>query len=88
VTTTYRGKVAERRVIDPGDDARLLCCWDDCGRDGLELHKAREYLGVDPGTRTPIWTWYVFCTERHKMYWVNSVKDLYNLPPGYRLAVI
>ena len=86
--TTYRGKLSERRIIDPQDETRLLCCWNDCDRYGLELHKAREYLGIDPRTSGPIYTWYVFCTERHKMYWVNSVRDLFNLPPGYKLAVV
>lgn len=85
---TYRGKRSERRVIDPVDDARLMCCWTECERDGYDLYKAREYLGINPVTGAPIYTWYVFCSERHKMYWVNSVHDLNNLPPGYKLAVI
>ncbi len=88
MTMTYRGKRSERRVIDPADDARLMCCWTECEKDGYELYKAREYLGTNPNTGSPMYTWYVFCCERHKMYWVNSVRDLNNLPPGYKLAVI
>lgn len=86
--TTYRGKVSERRVRDTRDGAVLMCCWNDCERPGTELHKAREWLGSDPLTGAPIFTWYVFCTDRHKMYWVNSTHDLFNLPPGYKLAVV
>ena len=84
--TTYRGKVCSKNVRDRTDGSRLLCCWLDCERYGLELFKAREYLGDDGGG--PIYTWYVFCSERHKMYWVNSTRDHFNLPAGYKLAVI
>jgi len=28
--------------------------------------------------------WYVFCSERHKRMWINSPRDLYNLPSGER----
>lgn len=86
--TTYRGKVSDRHVRDVKDGSRLLCCWLDCDRYGTETHKAREFLGHDPQTGLPIVTWYVFCTERHKAYWVNSTKNHRNLPPGYRLSVI
>lgn len=86
--TSFRGKVSDRYVIDHQDDARLLCCWTECEKYGYDSHKAREYLGTDPHTGGPIYTWYVFCSERHKMFWVHSVKDLNNLPPGYKLAVI
>lgn len=84
--SSYRGKLSERQVRDTRDGARLLCCWLDCEKYGLELFKAREYLGTEASG--PVYTWYVFCSERHKMYWVNSVRDHFNLPPGYKLAVI
>lgn len=91
--TTYTGKRIERRVVDMQnldrtDDNHLLCCWADCYRHGVELHKARVYLGVDPRHGGPIYTWYVFCSEKHKMYWVHAPRGLNNLPPGYRLSVI
>lgn len=91
--TTFRGKLSERRVVDVQnldrtDDNHLLCCWDDCEKYGTELHKAREFLGVDPRHGGPIFTWYVFCSERHKMFWVNAPRGLYKLPAGYRLSAI
>lgn len=86
--TAYRGKMSGKHVIDPSDGAHLLCCWDDCERPGLTLHRVRIFEGVDPRTLAPIYTWKVFCTERHKMYYVNSPRDHKNLPPGHRLAII
>jgi hypothetical protein len=86
--STYRGKVTDRRVIDPADDRRLLCCWLDCEQYGVESHKAREYLGFDPRTGGPIFTWYVFCCDRHKQYFAHSTVHNKNLPPGFRLAVV
>lgn len=88
--TSYAGKRVERRVLDREnaerlDDHHLLCCWDTCDRYGLEIFKVRVKYGT-PGV--PYDTWYVFCSERHKMYWVNSTRDLYNLPPGYKRAVV
>lgn len=91
--TTYTGKRTERRVVDlqnagRTDDDYLLCCWDDCYEHGVELHKTRLYLGDDPRHGGPIYTWYVFCSERHKMYWVNAPRGLYKLPAGFKLSQI
>lgn len=62
-------------VIDPQDGAHLLCCWGPCERYGHHEHRAR--------VREPLRTvWYVFCTERHRMFWVNSHRDHLNLPAG------
>ena len=63
------------------DDHHLLCCWDDCERYAVSLYWAR----VDESTLyAPKFVWYYFCSETCKQYWVNSTKDLYNLPAGMR----
>lgn len=86
---TYIGKLHSRGVIDHSDGARLLCCWDDCEKYGTILHKVRIYEGINPSAGgAPIYSWKVFCTERHKMYYVNAPRGLNKLPPGYRLTVI
>lgn len=78
--------VQKKRNWETG--TRYLCCWADCDRDGVELHKVilHEHRGpceyADP-TGHPVM---VFCSERHKMYHVNSHRDLNNLPAGYRKA--
>jgi len=65
----------------------LLCCWTECEKPGYDLHKARTH---DHAPRLPCdhplskHTWWVFCSDRHKQYWVNSHRDMGNLPAGYR----
>lgn len=79
--------IAEKKVInlDHGGAKHVMCGWDDCENDGYDLHQARVNYGK---AETPHVVKYVFCTERHKMFWVNSVKSYGNLPPGYRRSFI
>lgn len=85
--TAYVGKLSGRGVFDPQDDARLLCCWDDCEKYGLTLYRVRIYEGTNPSAgNAPIFSWKVFCSERHKMLYVNGPKSYGRLPAGYRLA--
>lgn len=54
----------------------LMCCWDDCEKDGYELYKLdRE------GIR------YVFCSERHRGYFAYSHRGYGQLPPGMKSSV-
>jgi hypothetical protein len=87
--TTYVGKLNGRGVFDPADDARLLCCWDTCERYGTTLHRVRIFEGRNPQAgNAPIYSWKIFCTERHKMLYVNAPRGLNKLPAGYRLSSI
>jgi len=78
------------RVIDPSDGAALPCCFDDCDREGSDRYMTRTREIVSPPM--PAYgvpghyknVWYVFCSERHKRMWINSPRDLYNLPSGER----
>ena len=72
-----------KKVRKIGDENRpwLLCCWQECEKDGVEMHKARVKEG------TAGYCFYVFCSERHKMYWVNSHRDNGNLPAGWKYSV-
>lgn len=73
---SYEGRVI-RHVVNRETGRRLMCCWTECENDGVELHKAVTREGIH------IRHW-VFCSERCKMYWVNSSKDMGNLPAGYK----
>lgn len=66
------------------DDHHLLCCWDTCEKDALSLYWARENNSTLVAKQ---YVWYYFCSERHKQYWVNSTRDLYNLPAGLRTVL-
>ena len=70
--------------LDSGDGRKLVCCWDDCERPGVELHKLllhdhpvdrgcqaadRISLGAGSGTAH---RWAVFCTDRHRLFYANA----------------
>lgn len=87
--TPHLGGAAEvgGRVVDTRDGQTLLCCWSDCERAGLLLYRVRIYEGYNPVTLLPVYSWKVFCTERHKQFYVAAPRHLNKLPPGFRLAV-
>jgi hypothetical protein len=59
----------------------LVCCWDTCEKNGFELYKVidREHQ-AEPVT-------FVFCSERHKQYFLHSHIALGKLPEGMRNIV-
>lgn len=75
-----------RRAINLDNGGRPLpCCWDECDRDGTTLyqHTSCEHdvinLSCAHADRTAIvhsgrtaHTIYVFCSQRHRAYWVNA----------------
>lgn len=67
--------------LDHAGDRHVMCAWDECEKDGYELHKARVNYGT---AGQPHVVSHVFCCENHKQYWINSVNSYGNLPPGYR----
>lgn len=76
-----------KKVInfDHAGDKKIYCAWDECDRDGYELHRVKVNYGT---AGTPHNVTYVFCTDRHKQYWLHSEKKYGNLPPGYRLSCV
>lgn len=87
-----RHAIIEKKVInhDRGG-THVMCAWDDCEKDGVELHKVRV-LDTKPGI-TPTYIHYVFCSERHRQYWINSAPrdgsiGYGNLPAGYRSSIL
>lgn len=79
--------IAEKKVInlDHAGARHVMCAWDDCQRDGVDLHQVRVNYGK---ADTPHVVKHVFCSERHKQYWINSVRGYGMLPPGFRRSVI
>lgn len=69
--------------LDHGGARHVMCAWDDCEKDGVELHKVRVNYGK---ADTPHIVNHVFCSERHLQFWVNSTKAYGKLPPGYKLS--
>jgi hypothetical protein len=67
------------KMISGTTGQRIPCCWVDCYRPGDTNHEAQ--------VKEPLRTLhYLFCSERHLLYWVNSHVDMGNLPAGSRSA--
>lgn len=71
--------------VNGGPTKYVMCAWDDCEHDGYELYKVRLNTGK---ADTPRIVTHLFCTERHKQYWLNSTRSYGNLPPGFRRSTI
>ena len=73
VRGTTHARVMRRVILREG--ARIgnnaQCCWDECDADGYDLYKARV-RDTGPGVEPAVFTWFLFCSERHKQYWVDS----------------
>jgi len=63
-TARHSKKVLSR---DSGD--WLLCCWDTCEKPGYEANKAVQRVTENSERKTVT---YVFCSERHKQYFLHS----------------
>ena len=86
-TTIWRHAIIQRKVINHDRGGTyVMCAWDTCEHDGYETNKVRVNTAA-PG-HDPVYITYVFCTDRHKQYWINSIRDLNNLPPGYRSSIL
>lgn len=73
-----------------GEIRWLPCCWDDCENTGTTLHQtrfhdhARGWPCDHPEAKHPI---YVFCSERHRQYFLNSHIAHGKLGAGHRNTV-
>jgi hypothetical protein len=90
-TTAWQHGIIQKKVInhDSGTGRHIICAWDTCTNDGVEMHKVRTNTGA-PGEQKRYMD-YVFCSERHKMYWVEQARNPgsnNNLPPGYRRTIL
>lgn len=87
---TKRHGINEKVVInlDHAGDRHVMCAWDDCENDGYELYKVVINYGK---TETPHIVNHVFCSERHKQYFIHGSTRLAaygQLPPGHRRSTL
>lgn len=59
-------------LVRNGVGEPLPCCWDDCWKHGHEEHKV-----VKRGERGNLH--YVFCSEQHRLYYVNGHRSYGNV---------
>lgn len=63
--------IISRKVLSHDSGDWLLCCWDDCQRQGYDMHKAIQRTTSKASGRLETVS-YVFCTERHRQFFLNS----------------
>jgi hypothetical protein len=73
-TTQWRHAIIQKKVInlDHAGDKKIYCAWDTCENDGYECYMVRVNDAA-PGYEPKV-VKHVFCSERHKQYWVNSTR--------------
>ena len=75
-----------KKVYSHGSGLWIRCTWFECERDGFELYKTifHEHARSVP-CDAPLAEHvnFVFCSERHRQYFLNSHKSMGNLPKGY-----
>lgn len=64
-----------KKVLSHDSGEWLLCCWYDCEKQGYEIYHATEKDG-------PKLVKYVFCSERHREYFLNSHRNWGNARSG------
>lgn len=79
-SSEWRHAIIGKKIInlDMGGDGRVtesgthyvMCAWDTCEKDGLEMYKIVKHLGVMRGERTMN---YVFCSEKHRQYFLDDL---------------
>jgi hypothetical protein len=71
----------------PEDTRWIVCGWADCTKPGYELHKTLFHdhnPGFPCNDARVKHVWYIFCSDKHKNYFLHSHIKLGNLPPGAR----
>ena len=68
----------------------IRCAWFECDQQGYELYKsvfhehARTMRCDNPLSQHVN---FIFCSERHKQYYLHSHVDMGNLPPGFKTSL-
>jgi hypothetical protein len=84
-TTAWRHAILQKKVINHDRGGTyVMCAWDTCERDGYEMYKAIEHQSSASGGDVT----FVFCSERHKQYFLHSTVRANDLPPGYKKSIV
>ena len=86
-TTQWRHAILEKKVINHDRGGTyVLCAWDTCEKPGLESNKCIEH-DESPGYPAKTIS-YVFCSERHRQYFIHSTVRANDLPAGYKRSIV
>lgn len=86
-TTAWKHAIHQRKVINHDRGGTyVMCAWDTCEKPGYEMFKCVEHdnaNGYEPKRIN-----YVFCSERHRQYFIHSTVRANDLPAGYKRSII
>lgn len=88
-TSAWRHAIIQKKVINHDRGGTyVICAWDTCEKTGYENNKVVVHEGKSGQEAKDIT--YVFCTERHKYYWLASIRpgNNNNLPAGRRSGIL
>ena len=66
--------------LDAWEGRPIICAWDICTNNGYEANKVR--VNTAAAGQAPSYMQYVFCSEKHRDYWINSTNKYGYLPGG------
>ena len=72
-------RIAKYVINHDRGGTRIVCAWDECDQDGYELHKVRSHEhanGIPCDSPVARHISYVFCSDRHKLYWLNATGEM------------
>ena len=80
-------KILNRDRWTRGELQWLPCCWDDCDKPAVQLHRLMFHdhnRGTRCGSPGAKHLWYAFCSERHRQMYLNGHRDYGNASTGNR----
>lgn len=87
-SSQWRHAIVHKKIINHDRGGTyVLCAWDTCEKPGYEMYKCVEHDST-PGYGEDKTLTYVFCSERHRQYFIHSVIRANDLPPGFKRSII
>lgn len=78
-----------KKVLSFSSGTWITCAWFECQRQGYELYKTvlHDHAPLPGACEWGDHVNFIFCSERHKQYFVHSHRQMGQLPPGFKLAI-
>lgn len=87
-SSEWRHAIIQKKAINldhgmnGGPTKYVMCAWDTCEKDGYEMYKVIQETGAVYRGAPPRPLSYVFCSERHRQYFLNDRRSYGNPEPG------
>lgn len=86
-TSQWAHAIHQKKVINHDRGGTyVMCAWDTCERAGYQNNRVVTHEGAQGNVKDIT---YVFCSDRHKQYWLHSATgDINNLPAGFKNSIL